>query len=199
MPELILLVFAYFLGSVPFGLLLARWRKGLDVREGGSGNIGATNVLRQAGPLLGVATLACDAAKGALPALLALWAGSDALAGAAALCAFLGHCFPVYSRFKGGGKGVATAAGCALALCWQALAGALVVFVLAVRVSGRVSVGSLLASASLPLFALAFFESFWIVSAFFLMSLLVWYRHKENISRLRQGTEPRMFGKSKNP
>ena len=195
---IILPVFGFLLGSVPFGLLLTRWRRGMDIRRAGSGNIGATNVMRQAGPLLGVLTLACDAGKGALPVALALAPaapGREALAAATALCAFLGHLYPVYTRFGGGGKGVATAAGCAAVLCWPALLISLAVFVAVVWICGRVSVGSLAAAASLPVAGAFFSSSRFTWAALFFMSALVWVRHRENISRLRAGTEPRLFRK----
>ncbi len=198
LPWLLIPLAAYLLGSIPFGAVLTRWRRGLDIRQAGSGNIGATNVMRQAGPALGILTLFCDAAKGALPVALALHAGApspEILAPATALCAFLGHLFPVYSGLKGGGKGVATAAGCAGALCWPALLISLSVFVLAVWISKRVSAGSLAAAAALPVYPL-FTAPPALYGAFLIMAALVWVRHRENIARLRAGTEPRVFEKT---
>src|SRR5271157_5573244 len=151
--NLLLLLGAYLLGSIPFGLLFARLIGGKDVRQAGSGNIGATNVARVAGPLPGILTLVFDAAKGAAAVWLAgRFAGHSAgtmmFAGVAAL---LGHCFPVWLRFKGG-KGVATGLGVFAALCPPAALAALLLFVLVVASLRFVSVGSITAAAAMPLF-----------------------------------------------
>src|ERR1700744_5291905 len=142
----------YLLGSIPFGILLTRLFGGGDIRAAGSGNIGATNVTRVAGPIPGILTLILDGLKGAAAVLLAAhFSGSSAMwmtvSGVAAL---IGHCFPVWLKFKGG-KGVATAAGMFLALCWPAALGAIGIFVLVVIFSRFVSLGSIAAAAAMPL------------------------------------------------
>jgi glycerol-3-phosphate acyltransferase PlsY len=190
-------VFAYLLGSIPFGLLLARIFAGADLRRHGSGNIGATNVRRVAGNRLGVTVLLLDAGKGALPALVAATlvdpagARGAAYTGLVALCAFAGHLFPVYLKCRTGGKGVATAAGAFLVLAPAALGLSLLVFVLMVCLTDRVSVGSLAAAAFLPLAvhltARPLPLTLWAVVA---GALIVW-RHQANIRRLLAGREPR--------
>jgi glycerol-3-phosphate acyltransferase PlsY len=197
-------VAAYLLGSIPFGLLLAKLFGGMDVRKAGSGNIGATNVARVAGPLAGILTLIFDTAKGAA----AVWiAGRVANESAtwmmtAACAVLLGHCFPVWLKFKGG-KGVATALGIFLALCPLAAISALLLFVLCVAYWRYVSLGSIAAAAAMPL--LIYF--LWaprhappiIIDAGTLgIALLVIYKHDANLQRLVEGTEPRFsFGKKK--
>jgi len=145
-------VAAYLLGSIPFGLLVAKVFGSEDVRKAGSGNVGATNVARVAGPLAGVLTLVLDAAKGSAAVWLAAHVSGEAagwmvLAGLAAL---IGHCFPVWLRFHGG-KGVATAAGMFLMLSPLALLGSLLLFLVVVVLSRYVSLGSIAAAAAMPL------------------------------------------------
>jgi glycerol-3-phosphate acyltransferase PlsY len=187
--EAVLFVGAYLLGAVPFGVLVSRWLSARDPRELGSGNIGATNVLRSSGPGLGLLTLLCDGSKGWLPVWFALrldfspWAVS-----AVALAAFAGHLFPVYLCFRGG-KGVATGAGLFLALAPAALAGSVLLFLAGVALSRFVSVGSLLAALGMPCFVGYFlgFHPYLALSA--ICSGAVLWSHRENISRLREGTE----------
>ncbi len=175
--------FAYLCGSVPFGLLIARWKTGTDVRTIGSGNIGATNVARAAGRGAAVATLVLDAVKGLLPVLLAArFALTPWLAAACAIAAVGGHCFPLWLRFRGG-KGVATGLGVALALApWGALAGALVwlIFYKLLRIS---SVGSLAGVATAVAVA-AFTADRPAVLGLAAVALLVLVRHAGNIQRL---------------
>ncbi len=195
---LALLAGSYLLGAVPFGVLLARLFSSADPRRAGSGNIGATNVARTAGPGAGLATLSADVLKGYLPAAVALsgFIGPEEspnayLPAAVALFACAGHCFPVYSGFRGGGKGVATAAGGFLALAPAAVAVAAAGFLLAFLASRRVSVGSLTAAAALP-FAVYFFTASGILcAAAAAVSFLVFLRHAENLRRLAAGAEPR--------
>jgi glycerol-3-phosphate acyltransferase PlsY len=200
----VLLVIAYSLGSIPFGVLLAKIFGGADVRKAGSGNIGATNVARVAGPLPGILTLALDAGKG----WLAVWlAGrvTHAEAGAMVLAGFfalLGHCFPVWLRFRGG-KGVATAAGIFAALCPQALLAALLLFALVVWYWGFVSLGSLAATAAIPLLVYLLWAPHYappniVTIASLAIALLVIYQHRGNIGRLARGEEPQFsFGKKR--
>ncbi len=182
---------AYLLGAIPFGYLLVKWKTGSDVRASGSGNIGATNVLRTTGRLAGVATLLLDIAKG----YLAVWIAARATAGdplwtsLAALAVMAGHAFPVFLRFRGG-KAVASFVGAFLCLTPLPLAAVLVVFVGVVAYTRFISMGSIVAAGSLPL-------AVWLILhpplPVFLASLvaaafIVW-RHRDNLERLRAGTE----------
>jgi glycerol-3-phosphate acyltransferase PlsY len=186
-----LLIGAYALAAIPFGWLVGRLR-GIDVRRLGSGNIGATNVLRASGRGPAAATLLLDALKGAAPVLVA-----DALAGpeawlpvAAGAVAVIGHCYPVYLRFRGG-KGVATAAGAFLALSpWRRLI-ALGVFVAALAATSTVSVGSCAAALALPAAAWARGEGRIALGALPVAMLILW-RHRDNLRRVMAGTEPRL-------
>jgi acyl phosphate:glycerol-3-phosphate acyltransferase len=188
---------AYLLGSIPFGYLIVRLSGGGDIRLHGSGNIGATNVARVSGTVSGLLTLALDGAKG----YLAVWLAGRATAGnirwmmAVAVVALAGHLFPVWLRFRGG-RGVATGAGVFLPICWQAVVGAAVVFLLVVIFWRYVSLGSIAAAASLPLLIYLLYAPGLappvIVSAgtSAAMILVIW-RHRPNILRLLEGSEPR--------
>ena len=190
---------AYILGSIPFGLILAKLFGRTDVRKGGSGNIGATNVARVVGPLAGILTLILDVAKGSAAVLLAARLSWMMIA---ALAALVGHCFPVWLKFKGG-KGVATAAGMFLVLCPLAFLGSVILFVLVVAFWRYVSLGSISAAAAMPL--LMYF--FWaprhapplvITFGSLAAALLIVCKHAGNIRRLAQGVEPKFsFGKTK--
>jgi glycerol-3-phosphate acyltransferase PlsY len=183
------LVGGYLFGSVPWGLLLARFGGAGDIRKVGSGNIGATNVLRTGRKGLAVATLLLDAAKGAAAVLIGGLYGPDTaiVAGAGA---FLGHVFPVWLRFDGG-KGVATALGILLALSWQAALGALAGFILVVAVTRYVSLGSLLASAAAP--ALCYWLAVPQKAELMIgLGVLIWLRHAANIRRLLKGEESKV-------
>ena len=196
---------AYLLGAIPFGLLLVRLTKGIDVRSVGSGNIGATNAMRAGGRGLGLAVFALDFLKGWTAAQwVAPWIGAaeaselDVLRVACGVAAVVGHCFPMYLRFKGG-KGVATACGVVVALdpvvfLWGAAAWIAVV-----------AVTQFVGLASMGMVA-AFLAAAWILRAdarpelapgAALLLVLICYRHRSNISRMLAGTEPRLFSKSK--
>jgi glycerol-3-phosphate acyltransferase PlsY len=195
---------AYFLGSIPFGLLLTKLFGGGDVRKAGSGNIGATNVTRVVGPLGGILTLVLDTAKGAAAAWLTGRVTNESATWMmmAAFAVLLGHCFPIWLRFKGG-KGVATAFGVFLVLCPLAAVSAMLLFVVCVAYWRYVSLGSVAAAAAMPL--LIYF--LWaprhappiIVDTGTLgIALLVIYKHDGNLQRLVEGTEPRFsFGRKK--
>jgi len=196
-----LCIFAYFLGSIPFGLVLAKTFKSVDLRKIGSGNIGATNARRAGGWGLGVATLACDVLKGAIPVGVAGLQNSgnqdfngEIWLAATAICAVSGHLFPVYLKFKTGGKGVATAAGCFAVISPPALIASLLVFLAAVGLSRRVSAGSLAAAASLPFGVFWTTHSVILAGCALIISGAIIFRHRENIKRLRDGTEPPMWG-----
>ena len=186
----------YLLGSIPFGLILTRLFGAGDLRQIGSGNIGATNVLRTGRKGLAAATLLLDAAKGFAAVWLAqhVFGGQDESVGViAAAAAFLGHLYPIWLRFRGG-KGVATLMGIVLALHWPcALVYALVWLGLlaALRIS---SVAGMAAAVSAPVSA-ALFSAFDIVLLLLALALLVLWKHRENIDRLLSGTEPRIGGK----
>lgn len=187
-----LILFSYLLGSVPTGLILARGA-GVDIRQHGSGNIGATNVGRTLGRMWGGMTLVGDVAKAMAPMLLVGWylKGSKdvqiwmALAGAAA---FLGHLFPIYLGFKGG-KGVATALGVFLLLSPLALMANILLFILVVWRSGYVSLGSIMAAAVMPLGVWLETSSIALTTITAFMSTLIWIKHRDNIRRLLNHTE----------
>jgi glycerol-3-phosphate acyltransferase PlsY len=188
--------FAYALGSIPWGLVLTRRFTSVDIRSAGSGNIGATNVRRTAGALLGLLTLILDILKGYLPtaAAVALSGGpwQEAYAASVAMAAFLGHLYPLYMRGSGGGKGVATAGGCTAALSPTAAGWAVLVFLALVLGTRRVSVGSLAAAAVLPTALWAATGSAVLAVAGGLMAACIILRHRENIRRLLSGREPRL-------
>lgn len=194
-PPLAAIIGGYLLGSIPFGLLLTRAAGLGDVRNIGSGNIGATNVLRTGNRGLAAATLLLDAAKGAAAVLLAelIWQGL-ALAPLAGLAAFIGHLYPVWLRFKGG-KGVATLAGIAAALHWPTVLVAGAVWLLVVLVTRYSSLGGILAPLSGPVTA-ALFGRMELAIFFLGLALLVLWKHGANIGRLLNGTEPQVGRKS---
>jgi glycerol-3-phosphate acyltransferase PlsY len=184
----LLVVAGYLLGSIPTGLLLAR-RAGIDPRRAGSGNIGATNVLRTAGRRLGFLTLAGDLAKGALPTWLALRLGAgETVTGLTGLAAVLGHLFPPWLRFHGG-KGVATALGAILVLAPGSATLGVLAFGLVVGASGYVSLASLVACTVVAGVMSAGRAFAWPMGV--LMAALIVARHAGNLRRLVAGTEPR--------
>src|SRR6266571_6271683 len=203
-PVILIPFAAYLLGTVPFGLLLAKLFGGADVRKAGSGNIGATNVARVVGPLAGILTLIFDTAKGAAAVWLAGRVTNESATWMtiAAFAVLLGHCFPVWLRFKGG-KGVATALGVFLALCPLAAVSALLLFLLCVAYWRYVSLGSIAAAAAMPLliyflWAPGHAPPIVIDLGTLAVALLVIYKHDGNLQRLVEGTEPRFsFGKKK--
>lgn len=185
----------YLSGSVPYGLILTRLAGMDDIRKAGSGNIGATNVLRLGGKKLAAATLLLDALKGAVPVLIARHVHMD-YAVLAGLAAFIGHLFPVWLKFKGG-KGVATGLG--IAFGFSPLLGALLcgLWMLIAAVSQYSSLSALIAFGLSPLIALRLTDSVQITSVFFIIAMLVWLRHKANIKRLANGTEGKISFKKK--
>jgi len=179
----------YLAGSIPFGMIVARLFRLGDLRQIGSGNIGATNVLRTGNKPAAAATLLLDAAKGAVPVLIFLGWG-DLAGQAAGLGAFLGHCFPVWLRFRGG-KGLATWFGIMLAihpLTWAALSLTWLATALLTRIS---SAGALVVAASGPLW-LILFDRLEAVLLAIILGGLVWLRHQANIRRILRGEEPRI-------
>lgn len=191
------ILLAYLLGSIPFGLILVKWRTGMDVRSKGSGNIGATNVARTAGRMLGIVTLLLDVAKGAVAVLAADWmtGGDPTTMAAAAFTVLCGHMFPVWLRFQGG-KAVASALGAFLVLTPWAMLATMLVFLPLVWKTRYVSLSSIAAAAVLPL-------GVWLLThnALYLLvavasAALIIYKHKGNIARLRAGTENRLGSKA---
>ncbi|MCL5288585.1 MAG: glycerol-3-phosphate 1-O-acyltransferase PlsY, partial [Acidobacteria bacterium] len=180
--------------------IIVKLREGRDIRASGSGNIGATNVARTSGPLLGVVTLLLDVAKGFLAVLLAVQFYTVHCVEcmmAAAVAVVIGHMFPVWLKFKGG-KGVATGVGAFAVICWPAVAGAIVVWVIVVAIWRYVSLGSIIAAASLPLMTYALYaarpemppQAVSIGTS--LIAGMIILKHKENIGRLVAGTENRL-------
>src|SRR5229473_4628861 len=195
---------AYLLGSIPFGLLLSRLFGGGDVRKSGSGNIGATNVARVAGPLPGILTLLFDLAKGGAAVWLAGRVSNESATWMmiAALAALLGHCYPIWLKFRGG-KGVATAAGSFLVLCAPALLGSVILFLLVAFFWRYVSLASISAAASMPLLIYLLWAqhhapppivTFGALAA----AAIIVYKHDGNVQRLVRGEEPTFsFGKKR--
>lgn len=186
-------VFGYLLGSIPFGLLLTRAAGGPDIRAIGSGNIGATNVLRTGNKVLAAATLLCDMLKGTIAVLAAARYGADP-ALAAALGAFLGHLFPVWLKFKGG-KGVATFIGLLIGLHWPAALLFCIVWLVVAAVTRYSSLAALVASALTP-FALWYFALPSVAALFLLLTVFLWFMHRANIARLLNGSEGKIGAKA---
>jgi len=190
-------VFAYLLGSVPFGLVLTRAAGLGDIREIGSGNIGATNVLRTGRKDLALATLLLDSGKAAIAALVARWlsGGDVGLIALAGSLAFLGHCFPIFLGFKGG-KGVATYFGTLIAFSWVALLVGAISWLLTAFLLRWSSLGALVTAVVVPaLFLFTGQPTYFAGTAF--MSVLIFVRHRANILRLLDGSEPKIGAKSR--
>lgn len=179
---------AYLIGSFPFGLLFAKAAAGIDPRLAGSGNVGATNVARLAGTPWGVATLACDIAKGFLPVIMAMsFTHNWLFLGLIALAAILGHMFSVFLDYRGG-KAVATTIGVFLALAPLPLLVSVLACVAVIAVSGYVSLGSMTLAAALPICMVLFGKPGLIPVSLAVCALIFW-RHQANIERLRRGEE----------
>jgi len=181
---------AYLAGSIPFGLILTRAKGHGDIRKVGSGNIGATNVLRTGDKNLAAATLLCDALKGFLPVLVATRFGT-AEAAAAMIGAPLGHMFPVWLGFKGG-KGVATTCGALLAYAWPAALTSLATWLVVAILFRYSSLAALIATAMAPAYAWLFGASSEKVLVLVFLALLVVWRHRDNIRRLLSGAETKI-------
>jgi glycerol-3-phosphate acyltransferase PlsY len=186
-----LLVAGYLVGSIPFGLILTRLHGLGDIRAIGSGNIGATNVLRTGRKGLAAATLLLDALKGTLAVLVGWRFGSEgALAGG--LGAYLGHCFPIWLKFRGG-KGVATFLGVLLGLHWPSMVAVALIWIATAATTRYSSLSALVASALAPGILLAFGRTE-AAAMCILITLLIWIRHRANLRRLIAGEEPRIGG-----
>jgi glycerol-3-phosphate acyltransferase PlsY len=182
--------FGYLLGSIPFGLVLTRLAGTQDLRTIGSGNIGATNVLRTGRKGLAALTLLCDALKGTAAVLLVQWWWGPDSAVVAALGAFLGHLFPVWLKFDGG-KGVATYIGLLLAFAWKAALAFGVVWLIVAAITRYSSLAGLLASVASVLF-LWWYNDQQEAQLFALLTVLIWAKHHHNIRRLVAGTESKI-------
>ena len=195
-PWVLSISVAYLLGSIPFGYILVRLFRREDIREQGSGNIGATNVARSGGTKLGVVTLLLDIGKAYVAVVIArhLAPGLYDVQVAAAIAAVMGHIFPVWLGFRGG-KGVASALGVFLALTWPSALGILLVFAVVFAITRYVSLASMVGSATFPLFGFYFVaqRTPLVKFGFIFIPLLIIVKHHGNIRRLMNGTESR-FG-----
>ena len=187
---LVALIIGYLLGSIPFGLILTRLAGTADLRSIGSGNIGATNVLRTGRKGLAAATLICDMLKGTLAVLIAGYFGGPDAAMLAALGSFLGHLFPVWLKFKGG-KGVAVYIGVLIGLFWPAAVLFCLVWLATAVTSRYSSLSALVASFITPIF-LWWFGHVALALLFAVLTMLLFYMHRENIKRLQAGSEGRI-------
>jgi len=185
------LILAYLLGGVPFGYLLVKWKTGTDVRKSGSGNIGATNVLRTTGRSAAVITLLLDIAKGFVAIWITAWLTGNSVGwtSAAAVAVMLGHIFPIYLRFQGG-KAVACFLGAFAYLAPIPLLAVLILFAIVVAATKFISLGSIIAAASFPFAVWLILHPDWpLLLAAFAAAVLIVYRHRANIGRLLAGNE----------
>ncbi len=191
MIQVLLILFAYLTGSIPIGVLLARL-KGKDPRRTGSGNIGATNVMRSAGKVLGIVTLVGDILKGFVPTFIAVQLGVPAfIIALVGLAAFSGHLFPIFLKFKGG-KGVATGAGVFLAINPLVILISFIIFVIVFLIWKYVSLGSLAGTGIIPFSFFLFKTPTEYILLSFLIACGVFIKHKDNIKRLFAGTESKV-------
>lgn len=192
MKQIIVVIVAYLIGSIPFGYLIVRGKIGADIRETGSGGTGATNVSRRAGKVAGVLTLVLDALKGAAAVFIAArLTHSNSVIAASAIAVLIGHIFPMWLGFRGG-KGVATGAGVFLVLAPAALLYAGFLFLAVVVLTRYVSLGSIVAAATIPLFVWVQNGPRPVLIAAVLGALLIVFAHRGNIGRLAHGTEARI-------
>ena len=194
-PMLLILtaVLAYLLGSIPFGIVITRAMGLGDLRQIGSGNIGATNVLRTGNKGAALATLLLDAAKGGIAVLVARWLMAEDAAQLAGLAAFLGHLFPVWLGFKGG-KGVATFLGNLIALAWPVGLAACGTWAVSALITRTSSIAALVAAATSSFWLFWFGEGRLLILVF-ILTVLVYLRHSENLRRIKAGTEPKIGAK----
>jgi glycerol-3-phosphate acyltransferase PlsY len=200
MLDAVILAAGYLLGSIPFGYLLVKWVKGVDVRTQGSGNIGMTNVWRVAGAKWGIATLALDIAKGALAVYLARHfdPGDNLLAVGTGLAALIGNVFSIFLKFKGG-KGIGVSVGIFFSLLpWESSAG-LAVFLVVLALTRMISVGSLLGATTMALLTLYFEHGLtWFSGLAVVATVMIWWTHRQNIQRILAGTENKIGKKKAN-
>ena len=193
-PMLVTAVLAYLLGAVPFGIIVTRAMGLGDLRRIGSGNIGATNVLRTGNRGAALATLLLDGGKGAVAVLLARWLVGEDAAQLAGLSAFLGHLYPVWLGFNGG-KGVATFLGVLLALSWMAGLAVCLTWLLTAVLTRTSSIAALVAAASAGLWIVLLTDGSPLILAL-ILTVLIYVRHSANLKRIKAGTEPKIGAKS---
>lgn len=193
-PMLVTAVLAYLIGAVPFGIIVTRAMGLGDLRRIGSGNIGATNVLRTGNRGAALATLLLDGGKGAVAVLLARWLVGEDAAQLAGLSAFLGHLYPVWLGFKGG-KGVATFLGVLLALSWMAGLAVCLTWLLTAVLTRTSSIAALVAAASAGLWIVLLTDGSPLILAL-ILTVLIYVRHSANLKRIKAGTEPKIGAKS---
>ena len=197
LPFIYAAIIGYLCGSVPFGLLLTRAAGLGDIRKIGSGNIGATNVLRTGNRWIAFFTLVLDAAKAALPVFIARYYWGEQAAMLAAIFAFLGHCFPAWLNFKGG-KGVAVMIGSLLALSWPVGLIFCATWLLIAFTRKISSLAALTAAATAPIFGYVVVDE-WLAATAAVMAILLFFQHRENIARLMRNTEPTIGSEKKAP
>jgi len=194
----IYLILSYLVGALPFGQIFSRIKGNIDLQRVGSGNIGATNVARTLGIKWGLLTLLCDIGKGASIVFVALHLIKDTnLAAFAGIVAVLGHCYPVYLKFKGG-KGVATACGAFMVINPAAVSLAVIIFIIIMLITRMVSLSSLIAALNFPVLSSYLGASKMLVYGALVVALIITYRHKENIKKLIHGQESQFSFKKKN-
>lgn len=191
MIALLVIVISYLLGSIPMAFIIGKYWRGIDIRQHGSGNVGATNAFRVMGTAAGLTVLLADVLKGVIAVLLAKSAGGPYLVVLAGLTVILGHTFSVFLKFKGG-KGVATGGGTILALAPKVVFWAVLVFIAVVVLTKYVSVGSMTAAASVPILLIFFHQPWQYVLYGLVAAAFVIYKHRSNMARLRDGMEPKI-------
>jgi glycerol-3-phosphate acyltransferase PlsY len=194
LKEVLVVILCYLIGSIPFSYLSGKFLAHTDVRSQGSGNVGATNVYRTSGTWAGLLAFLGDLLKGALAAWLGLTIGGPLLAGICSLAAVIGHCYPLFLKFRGG-KAAATAGGVVLFLMPKVGLILLLLFIIVVAVTRYVSLASLTVAILLPVIAYLLHNPWQYTVLSALMMLIVVYRHRENISRLKTGNEARLWDK----
>lgn len=197
MIEALVLVTAYLLGSIPFGYLLVKWVKGVDVRTQGSGNIGMTNVWRVAGAKWGILTLVLDITKGTLAVAIARHfdPNFDLVLVLSGLLALLGNVFSIFLKFKGG-KGIGVSVGVFFSLLWLPSLAGLIVFLIALAIGRMISVGSLLGATTMAILTFGTHGLDWYSGLALFAVLMIWWTHRQNIQRILNGTENKI-GKKK--
>lgn len=196
MREFLLVTICYLIGSIPFSYIVSRHFGKVDIRKRGSGNVGATNVLRSVGLPSAIASVAGDILKGVFAAWLATVMGGGILLILCPLAAVVGHCYPVYLKFHGG-KGVATATGALIFLAPYSILYLLFAFIGVIVITRMVSLGSLTAALLIPFVTMYLYpQERLVIILTFLLAILVIYRHKDNIKRIINGTEPRIGEKA---
>ena len=197
MTDVLIFAAAYLLGSIPFGYLLVKWVKGIDVRTQGSGNIGMTNVWRVAGAKWGITTLVLDIAKGALAIAIARHfdPNNELVLVLSGLIALLGNIFSIFLKFKGG-KGIGVSIGVFFSLLPLPSVAGLVVFIIVLSIGRMISVGSLLGVTTMAGLTLFYQQGFtWYSGLALVAAVMIWWTHRQNIQRILSGTENKIFKK----